>query len=324
MKCKVFALPRKLTEIVLVNPARPRRNLLLSGRETPIPNGRIGPEAHVPTCPKAFSNFSRTGQFRSGVSIRSPRLRAFTPHLPPSFRVSGTFRDPADFTVAVLYDADNFYEHPYIKYMPDFNFVGLTLNFDLSYSDGMQPIDSPKYNWIDWATLDCILENGDSAKIRLWDNATLVDAQFPAASVTCNVITTDDGIQAFDRLTLWYQNLAFDYIVPVGKGSVEYAFYVQGTGKIHSITIDTTIYAYTEVGGEESKDIANALVRKISDANDPYVSVRRLAVTLTRCCSRYEKPTMDWRYRSVIATQPMGVLTTPCDLLRPLTQRHKL
>src|ERR1051326_5101787 len=85
---------------------------------------------------------------------------------PSGFTVSGTFRDPADFAVAVLYDADNFYEHPSIKYLPDFNFAGLTLNFDLNYTDGVQPIDSPKYNWIDWATLDCIRADGTSAQVR--------------------------------------------------------------------------------------------------------------------------------------------------------------
>ncbi|MDP9170155.1 MAG: hypothetical protein M3N54_06030, partial [Acidobacteriota bacterium] len=31
---------------------------------------------------------------------------------PNGFTLSGTFRDSADFAVAVLYDADNFYEHP--------------------------------------------------------------------------------------------------------------------------------------------------------------------------------------------------------------------
>ena len=51
---------------------------------------------------------------------------------PAGFTVSGTFRDPADFAVAVLYDADNYYEHPLIKYLPDFNLAGLTLNFDLN------------------------------------------------------------------------------------------------------------------------------------------------------------------------------------------------
>jgi hypothetical protein len=75
---------------------------------------------------------------------------------PDGFTVTGTFRDPADFAVAVLYDADNFYEHPRLKYLPDFDFSGLTLSFNLRYSDGLQPIDSPKSNWIDWATLDCM------------------------------------------------------------------------------------------------------------------------------------------------------------------------
>src|SRR5207245_1265281 len=66
---------------------------------------------------------------------------------PDGFQVSGTFRDPADFAVAVLYDADNFFEHPSIKYLPDFDFSGLTLNFRLQYTEAVQPIDSPKFNW---------------------------------------------------------------------------------------------------------------------------------------------------------------------------------
>src|SRR5712671_1615480 len=86
------------------------------------------------------------------------------------FTVSGTFRDPADFAVAVLYDADNFFEHPSIKYLPDFDFSGLTLNFRLQYTEAVQPIDSPKFNWIDWATLDCVRADGSTAKVPLWDN----------------------------------------------------------------------------------------------------------------------------------------------------------
>ena len=83
---------------------------------------------------------------------------------PTGFTASGTFRDPADFAVAVLYDVDNYYEHPLIKYLPDFNLAGLTLTFDLQYTDGLQPIDSPKHNWVDWATLDCIRADGATAQ----------------------------------------------------------------------------------------------------------------------------------------------------------------
>jgi hypothetical protein len=192
---------------------------------------------------------------------------------PTGFSVSGTFRDPADFAVAVLYDADNFFDHPSIKYLPDFNFAGLTLAFDLNYTSGVQPIDSPKYNWIDWATLDCIREDGTTANVRLWDYAMLKGA-FPAASATCNVLTdASAGIQAFDRLTLWYQNLAFDYTVPAGKPSLEFAFYSQGTGTVHSITVNGRIYSHTETlpTGESSDQQATALIDAINNAGDPEV-----------------------------------------------------
>ncbi len=189
---------------------------------------------------------------------------------PTDFTVSGTFRDPADFAVAVLHDADNFYEHPSIKYLPDFNFAGLTLNFDLTYSDGLQPIDSPKYNWIDWATLDCIRADNTTAQIRLWDNAMLAGSAFPAASATCTLRTTDTGIEAYDRVTLWYQNLAFDYIVPEGQKTVEFQFYAGGTGTAHSITVNGREYSYTESDpmGENSATVAAGLLAQLGDDAD--------------------------------------------------------
>jgi len=197
---------------------------------------------------------------------------------PDGFTVSGTFRDPADFAVAVLYDADNYYEHPRIKYLPDFNLAGLTLNFNLRYSDGLQPIDSPKYNWIDWATLDCILADNTTKQVRLFDNSALLDAAFPAAATTCTMRTTSAGIQAYDRVTLWYQNLAFDYIVPAGVSTIQFEFFAQGTGTVHSITINGTVYPHTESNllGEGSADQANALITAINAANtagtQPYVT----------------------------------------------------
>jgi hypothetical protein len=191
---------------------------------------------------------------------------------PTGFKVSGTFRDPADFAVAVLYDADNFYEHPSIKYLPDFDFSGLTLNFNLRYAGGLQPIDSPKYNWIDWATLDCIRADGTTAQVRLWDNATLVDPAFPAASATFNMVTSGDGVKAFDRVTLWYQNLAFDYVAPDGKANVTFQFFATGTGSAHSITVNGRTYSHTEIdaAGESSAVQAAALIRAM--AGDPDVS----------------------------------------------------
>jgi hypothetical protein len=188
---------------------------------------------------------------------------------PTGFAVSGTFRDPADFAVVVLYDVDSYYEHPLIKYLPDFNLGGLTLNFDLNYSDALQPIDSPKYPWIDWPTLDCIREDGTTEQIPLWNNSMLASATFPAAQVTCTLLTTTAGIQPYDRTTLWYQNLAFDYIVPAGAQTQQFAFFAQGTGTVHSIAINGTTFSHTESNpaGESSEDQANALIAAINAAN---------------------------------------------------------
>ncbi len=190
---------------------------------------------------------------------------------PAGFSATGTFRDPADFTVAVLYDADNFFEHPHLRYLPDFDFDGLTLSFDLHYSARMQPIDSPKYNWIDWATLDCIRADGTASKVSLWDNATLASGSFTPASATVNV-TTSGGVQAFDRTTLWFQNLAFDYIAPDGHSSAEFAFFAKGKGTTHSITVNGRTYSHTEVvaAGESSADQASALIAAVG--SDPDVS----------------------------------------------------
>jgi hypothetical protein len=200
---------------------------------------------------------------------------------PGGFTISGAFRDPADFAVAVLYDADNYFEHPRLQYLPDFDLAGLTLRFDLRYTDGVQPIDSPKFNWIDWATLDCIREDGTTAQVRLWDNATLADSAFPAGSATCTLLTGSGGVQPFDRATLWYQNLAFDYIVPAGNTSVEFSFFAAGTGTVHSITVNGAVYSHTETNpvGESSVAQADALAAAL--AGDPYVTASSSSNTVT-------------------------------------------
>lgn len=183
-----------------------------------------------------------------------------------SFKVSGIFRDAADFAVLILYDADNFYEHPLLKYLPDFDFTGLVLTFDLAYGTGLQPIDSPKYNWIDWASLDCVREDGSTANVRLWDYAALQAGSFSVASGTFDFETGPDGPQPFDRVSLWFQNLAYDFIVPAGASEVEYQFFAAGTGRVHNITVNGRNYSHTESdpNGESSAGQALALVNAIN------------------------------------------------------------
>jgi len=198
---------------------------------------------------------------------------------PAGFTISGTFRDPADFAVAVLYDADNFYEHPSVKYLPDFNFAGLTLSFTLNYSAALQPIDSPKYNWIDWATLDCIRADGTTAQIRLWDNAALsAGSSFPSASASFNVV--NGGTQPGDQISVWYQNLAFYYTVPGGLGGSADYFW-QNAPSAASISVGGTTYTYnvTTAGGEDGPTIAAGVAA--AAAGDPLVSFSASGTSVT-------------------------------------------
>ena len=196
---------------------------------------------------------------------------------PTGFEVTGVFRDQADFAVLILWDADDFFEHYSIKYLPDFDFTGMVLTFDLCYQ-GLQPIESPKYNWIDWATLDSISATGQPQYVRLFDNAMLVGGAYTPATGVFHIQTGPNGAQPYDRLTLWLQNLAFDYTVPVPPSgtvpTVEYQFFAAGTGTTHSITINGRVYSHDETNpiGESSADQATALVAAINaGAGDPQV-----------------------------------------------------
>jgi hypothetical protein len=190
-----------------------------------------------------------------------------------SFQVSGNFRDTADFAVLVLYDADNFYEHPRLKYLPDFNFSGLILTFNVQYDSGLQPLDSPKYNWIDWATLDCSLLNGTSAKVTLWDHCSLASGNFTAASGTFH-LTSSSTLQPYDRVTLWFQNFAYDFVVPPQVPSVEYQFFDGGTTTNPTITINGRSYqSTTDPSTQTSSQQAEALVALINaGTGDPQVT----------------------------------------------------
>lgn len=125
------------------------------------------------------------------------------------FTVSGIFRDPADFAVLTLYDADDYFGHPRWRYLPDFDFSGITLQFDVRYT-GLQPIDSPKYASVDWPFLDVIKADGTTAQVRLFDHAVQQSGTYTKAEA---VFTLNGTPAMYDRVTLWYQNLAFDLIV---------------------------------------------------------------------------------------------------------------
>lgn len=171
------------------------------------------------------------------------------------FTVSGNFRDPADFAVLVLWDADNFYEHPRLKHLPDLNFDGVTLTFDVRYTN-LMPLNCTKYATIDWPYLDAIQGDETRRQIALASYASVVSGSDEPATA---VFSFDgENLAAYDRVTLWYQNMAFDFQVP-GKLRVEYQFFAYEPGTVHSIAVAGRSYGYTEVAGDGSSDVANHL-----------------------------------------------------------------
>jgi hypothetical protein len=185
-----------------------------------------------------------------------------------SFKVSGVFRDPSDFAVLMLHDADNFYEHPRLKHLPDFRFDGLTLSFDVRYT-GLMPIDSPKYATIDWPYLDYILKDETTGRVPLFPYVTQVGGDYKRASTSIKVVS--DAAKQFDRLTLWYLNLAYDYLVP----KVECAFFITGfgPGHIHKITVAGQTYSYTEKEIDGNAGVAAGLAALLSAGPDVSASV---------------------------------------------------
>lgn len=133
------------------------------------------------------------------------------------FSVTGVFRDPADFAVLIVYDADDcdgtYVAHPRWRYLPSFDFTGVVLQFDVAYDAGLMPLDSSKYPSIAWPYLSYITDIGTPGTIPLFTHATQAGGTYTAASA---VFTLNGTPATYDRVTLWYQNFAFDYIVNPG------------------------------------------------------------------------------------------------------------
>lgn len=150
---------------------------------------------------------------------------ALTKATDSGFTVSGVFRDAADFAVLVLHDADSFFEHPRIKPLPDFDFTGVVLEFDVSYS-GLQALDSIKYPTIDWPYLDGIKQDESTFQVRISDHITATTGAVQASATV--TITANNPTQYVDRVTVWYQNIAFDYLAKGGETGADVAKNIAG------------------------------------------------------------------------------------------------
>lgn len=99
------------------------------------------------------------------------------------FKVDGVWGAQDEFVVLVLWDADNQFEHPRFRYLPDWDFDGIKLEFDIE-TTGCVPIDSDLFPWIDWAYLNVQFADGSVQQVRLSDVASAVEGSYTKASAT--------------------------------------------------------------------------------------------------------------------------------------------
>ncbi len=82
-------------------------------------------------------------------------------------------------------------------------------------------------------------------------------------------------LQAYDRVTLWFQDFAYDFVVPPQIPTVEYQFFYGGTSTSPTITVSGRSYQDTTDNPltQSSADQANALVALINaGSGDPQVT----------------------------------------------------
>ncbi len=189
-----------------------------------------------------------------------------------SISCSGVFRSADDFAVIVLFKRDNIFEHHSVRWLEDGDLSGMTLSFDYSAGEAVAPLDSTFFESIPNRSLSFIRNNGTSGTVPLFDYASLQSGDFDVASGTFHFAESGGGFKRYDRIILWYLNLAFEYS-PLYSAFGEFAFFnAAGAGAEHSITTPTAVYNYTQLAADGSGDVANALVALVNaGAGDPDV-----------------------------------------------------
>ncbi len=179
--------------------------------------------------------------------------------------VSGVFRDQADFSVLVIADADDFFgDWQTTKYLPSFDYSGIVLEFDVSYTN-LFPLESYKFASFNQDVLSVIREDSTTAFINLASLATTATGQIAAnALFTINSTSTP---QQFDRVQLIYLNNVFDYIIPFPNSNYVPAFFAIGLGNAHHITINAVVYTFVETAGMSSAQLATAIAGVINASN---------------------------------------------------------
>jgi hypothetical protein len=135
---------------------------------------------------------------------------AITQATETGFTVSGVFRATDDFTVLTLFDADDFWGHPLVKYLPDFDFTEIVLEFDIAFHN-LMTFDDTWYPSIDWLYVDMITAAGDALQVQ---PVTSDASAYPAPTLTVTVEGTDSV--GGNYLVIWQENNAYSYTTATG------------------------------------------------------------------------------------------------------------
>jgi len=133
------------------------------------------------------------------------------------FTVSGVWGGQDDFAVLQLWDWNNRFEHPRARYLPDGDFSGLVLTFDIELGN-CQAIDSANYPSVDWPYLNVLVGGGTAQyateyQVPLRRYATPAGGSYVSATAQFmlgGAITAGDNIQV-----AWGSE---HYYYPVGGG----------------------------------------------------------------------------------------------------------
>jgi len=133
------------------------------------------------------------------VASFSPQSAIGTIHhaSPSGFQLSGRFNAITD-NVILEWSRDNDFEHPQLRYLPDGDFSGLTLSYDVAYS-GLADIASPIFPYADFPYLNIYAGTPESEfQVPLKNYATVAagSANLPAsATITlCGTMTNNDAV----------------------------------------------------------------------------------------------------------------------------------
>lgn len=142
------------------------------------------------------------------------------------FTISTVFRDQADFCKLTLFDADDFFGHiQTTKYLPNFDFTGCVLSFDVAYKN-LFPLESYKFASINQTLV--LVEYNDATATTTFDlRDSIVSASGARAARIVFTVNASPSV-AFDRVQLWYQNIVFDYVSPGVVSPVDVAAYLVG------------------------------------------------------------------------------------------------